>query len=205
MSYWASPQWGQRSFLRASRMADFVTSLMSLPSSFVRSSMVRYFSFSSSVSSSREQLRQVPRRRRRMSFVNPTWMTGAASSMWPKWPLHEPECLPQVLHSRPGSMTPSRGSISPMSMGKPSSSYVSAVMILVADISRYSSGSISPKLISPISLDDCPVDMLDCVLQFQSRCDAQRLHFVEQELERVRHLYLVDVGLLVAVRTVDAV
>jgi len=115
-----------------------------------------------------------------MSLLKPTWMTGAASSMWPKWPLHDPECLPHVLHSSPGSMTPRRGSISPMSMGKPSSSYVSAVMTFVALISRYSSGSIRPKLGGPDRFGCLLCELiLDCVLQFDARGDAKRLHLVE--------------------------
>src|SRR6266480_7463638 len=56
--------------------------------------------------------------------------------------LHDalPTLPPHVLHRNPGSMTPRWESMRPMSIGKPSSSYVSAVMIFVADIRRISSG-----------------------------------------------------------------
>ncbi len=47
-------------------------------------------------------------------------------------------------------MTPRWGSIRPMSMGNPSSSYVSAVMIFVADIFLISSGDRQANLIDPI-------------------------------------------------------
>src|SRR6056297_4303696 len=77
-------------------------------------------------------------------------------------------------------------------------------MTFVALISRYSSGFIRPKLSEPMALGVVSRTMLDCVLQFEARCDAQRLHLVEEELERVAHLDVVNVGLLVAVRTVHA-
>ncbi len=75
-----------------------------------------------------------------MSFTYPTWITGIARSMWPKWPGQSSTLPPHVLHRNPGSMTPRWESMRPMSIGKPSSSYVSAVMIFVADIRRISSG-----------------------------------------------------------------
>ncbi len=70
--------------------------------------------------------------------------------MCPKCPGHSSTFLPQVLHLSPGSITPRCGSIRPMSIGKPSSSYVSAVMIFVALILRISSGDSCANLIADI-------------------------------------------------------
>ena len=84
---------------------------------------------------------------RMMSLTKPTWMTGIARSMCPKWPGQSSTLPPQVLQRRPGSMTPMCGSIRPISMGKPSSSYVSAVIIFIEDILRASSGDIIANLI----------------------------------------------------------
>jgi len=48
-------------------------------------------------------------------------MTGIARSMCPKCPGHSSTLCPQVLHISPGSMTPRWVSISPASIGNPSS------------------------------------------------------------------------------------
>ena len=101
-----SPQWGQtRSFLMS---FSETISPASSPSS---GPMI--FSTSSAVISSREHDLQDTRRSFRISRVYPTWMTGFASSMCPKWPGQSAAFWSQVLHRRPGSMTPRFRSIRP--------------------------------------------------------------------------------------------
>ena len=146
LQYWHFPA------LRASLKTSFTTSSMDWPI-FLR---VRIFStvsfFWLGSRSSAPQFLHVALNILRISLAKPTCITGATSSICPKWPGHSPALPPHVLHRRPGSITPSLVSINPISMGKPSSSYVSAVMILVTLIFLNSLGEISPNLICFILL-----------------------------------------------------
>ncbi|KAF5058105.1 hypothetical protein DSECCO2_349900 [anaerobic digester metagenome] len=101
-----SPQWGQdRSFLMSFSVRK------SPPSS--SSAVIETFWISSGERRSRPHARQVTRRSFRIRRVYPTWMTGLASSMWPKWPGQSAAFWSQVLQRSPGSITPSARSISP--------------------------------------------------------------------------------------------
>ena len=104
LSCW-SPQWGQ--------MRSFFTSFSESKSPVWSSSVPTTFSISSGLNSTRPQERQVTRRSFLMSRVYPTWMTGFASSMCPKCPGHSLAFWSQVLHRRPGSITPRFKSMSP--------------------------------------------------------------------------------------------
>ena len=122
---WSAPQWGQIMRVAASLAVIFAMSRSSIespPRSSTWSMDAMYSLACSSVSSRRPQERQVDWRSFLISFTYPTWMTGMARSMLPKCPGHSSTLWPQVLHRRPGSMTPRWGSINPMSIGNPSSS-----------------------------------------------------------------------------------
>src|SRR5207249_3716906 len=98
-------------------------------------------------------------------------------------------------------MTPRWESIRPMSIGNPSSSYVSAVMIFVADIRRISSGLNRANLIAWIRFVTPSGKTSSHVLQLEAHDDSQREEFVKQELERVRCLHGIDLRRVLADRT----
>ena len=103
---WSSPQWGQaRSFLMSFSVST------SPPSS--SSAVIETFWISSGERRSRPQARQVTRSSFRIRRVYPTWMTGLASSMCPKWPGQSAAFWSQVLQRSPGSITPSARSMRP--------------------------------------------------------------------------------------------
>lgn len=66
-----------------------------------------------------EQLKQTQRIIDSTVFINPTWYTGLASSMCPKWPGHSLRLFAQVSHLLYLSMGPSRGSLKPPLAGLP--------------------------------------------------------------------------------------
>ncbi len=145
-----------------------VDSNVSSPLSIVFSSIGLYTSSSSSFIFILPQLLQVASSISLISFTKPTCITGMASSICPKWPGHSSTFPLHVLHLRPGSITPIWRSIRPLSSGKPSSSYVSAVVTLTALIFLISSGERSAKfselilflISSPIILDHPAVSSL---------------------------------------------
>ncbi len=69
---------------RASAKTLLTTSSVVWPSRTRVSICSRYIRFSFSRSISLEQSRQIARRIFRINLANPTWMTGAIRSMWPK-------------------------------------------------------------------------------------------------------------------------
>ncbi len=117
-------------------------------SRFLRSSI--YFFLSSSEIFSLPHTLQVVLKYMCMCLAKLTWITGLASSMCPKCPGHESLVLPQTGHTSLGSIAPSLRSIGPPSMGIPSLSYTSLVIIAVTLIFLISSGERIPNLIPVI-------------------------------------------------------
>ena len=82
----------------------------------------------------------------------PTWKTGVASSIWPKWPGHSAMFSSHVPHLIPLSIVPSLGSARPPWRGNwVDSSVVSGYSIDATLIFLISSGDKSPNWISSIA------------------------------------------------------
>ena len=123
IGYCFCPQWGHCwAFLASLMISSRKASGMVLSRCLRSAWRTLNFSIFSSLSSILPQFLQVIERSRWMSFAKLTWITGSASSMWPKWPGQAEAVLPQVLHFWRGSRVPSLPSISPDTIGTPSSS-----------------------------------------------------------------------------------
>src|SRR3989344_7469738 len=136
-------------------------------------------------------------------FPNSLWHTGLTISMWPKCPGHLFMVFPQVLHLRPGLMTPRWLSIRPPSIGEPSLSYVSGLFISIADIFLICSGesilnSTALILLSIIFHHNPKIKILSLhlVRQYQFRVNPERLQLIKQELEPVAHLHGINLGVI---------
>ncbi len=147
MRFWISSQKGHTSFFAASLNTNFTTSPTSACFSFCCSIPSKNFALASSPSRTLPQRLHVAASIRYIILAYPTWIIGAASSICPKCPGHSPIRPPQVLHLNPGSMTPIRWLTRPSSIGKPSSPYVSGVIIFDALIFLISFGDSSPNFI----------------------------------------------------------
>src|SRR3989344_4470104 len=129
-------QWGHfLVFLRFLIISLVFFLLASMPRLFSRFSSIAKFLFISS-SGIRTLLHslQIDLKISYIGFTYFTWTIGLARSIYPKCPMHSFNFCPQVLHLKPGSITPSLTSIKPPSTGYPSLSYISGVTIFAQAI-----------------------------------------------------------------------
>ena len=99
-----------------------------------------------------EQLKQIHFKIFLHSSMKPTWYTGLASSMWPKWPGHCSKLHWQVLQKSCLSTVPILRSLIPPSNGLPCESTIAVLSIFATDILTMSSGFKRPNWMALIFL-----------------------------------------------------